>query len=40
MKLLRYMILALIPALALTIAGCGDTSNQMDMTVPVDMGGD
>jgi hypothetical protein len=31
------MILALLAALALTLAGCGDTSNGVDMTVPVDM---
>jgi hypothetical protein len=36
-KLLRYMILALLPALALTVAGCGDTSNGTDMSIPVDM---
>jgi hypothetical protein len=36
-KLVRLMLLALVPALALTVAGCGDTSNNTDVGTVVDM---
>jgi hypothetical protein len=38
-KLVRLMLLALVPALALTLAGCGDTTTPADMpvTTPQDM---
>jgi hypothetical protein len=31
------MLLALVPAMALTVAGCGDTSNNNDIGTVVDM---
>jgi len=31
------MLLALVPAIALTLAGCGDTTTTPDASAPVDM---
>jgi hypothetical protein len=32
-KLFRILLLALVPALALTLAGCGDTTSPSDMAI-------